>query len=81
LITLNETFPKEFNIIPIPRNSKIPIFKWEIYQEKRYDKPIHENNGNYTVICGKVSNNFLVLDLDFKDKKNYKEIFLSFKKK
>ena len=80
MAVLSEEFPKEFNIIPIPRNSKIPIFKWKVYQEKRYDKPIQENNGNYAVICGKSSNNLLILDLDLKDKEYFPKIYAEFKK-
>lgn len=73
-------FPNQFNIIPIPRNSKIPNFKWEIYQKKKYDKPLLKNNGNYAVICGHSSNNLLVIDLDLKDKKYFPEIYEKFKK-
>lgn len=77
-MTLN--YPEEFNTIPVPRNSKIPIIDWKIYQKKRYDKPILENNGNKAVICGKISNNLLVLDLDLKDKKYFKDILVELKK-
>jgi len=70
--------PKEFNIIPVPLNTKIPIFKWQNYQKKKYEKPIKKNS-NYAVICGEISNNLLILDIDFKDKKHFKEIYNAFK--
>ncbi len=75
--TLN--LSKEFNIIQIPENSKIPKIKWEIYQEKRYDKSFPNNDGNYAIICGKTSHNLLVFDLDLKDKKDFGKIFRKFK--
>lgn len=78
---LSET-PETFNVIPIPRNTKIPNFKWEKYQTEKYPKKtILENNGNVAVICGDISNNLLVLDVDLKQKEYWEIIYNEFKDK
>lgn len=49
------------NLIPLKVKSKIPIVDWKAYQTKRYESPI---SGNYGVICGKISGDLFVIDLD-----------------
>ena len=76
-----ELYPKEWNIIPIEKNSKKPMVKWEKYQSEKYPKNIlNKHDGNYALICGKISNNIVVLDFDFKEggKKHFKEIIYKF---
>ena len=45
------------------------MVKWEDYQEKRFPRNKLNSYGsiNYGVICGKTSNNLLIIDLDYKD--------------
>ena len=62
---------KGINPIPLKPNQKIPAVNWELYQEERF--PIesilkHYKNNNYAVICGKVSENLVVIDFDLPDK-------------
>ncbi|GAI72415.1 unnamed protein product [marine sediment metagenome] len=81
MATLNDT-PEAFNVIPIPRNSKIPIFKWQKYQKEKYPKSkLLKDNGNYAVICGEISNNLLVLDIDLKEKEYFEIVYNEFKSK
>jgi len=77
---LIKDFPNEWNIIPISRNSKVASGSWEKYQKVKYQRTkLHKDNGNYAVICGKISNDLLILDLDLKDKKHFKPIYSKYK--
>lgn len=79
MATLDDT-PEAFNVIPIPRNSKIPVFRWQKYQKEKYPKnKLLKDNGNYAVICGDNSNNLLVLDIDLKEKEYWEIIYNEFK--
>ena len=74
--------PEAFNVIRIPRNEKVPIFKWQKYQKEKYPgNKILKDNGNYAVIYGEISNNLLVLDIDLKEKEYFEIIFNEFKNK
>lgn len=54
------------NIIPIPIGAKHPFGKYAKYLEEKYEDPesIKSHNGNFFVICGKVSDNLHVLDIE-----------------
>ncbi len=78
---------KNWNIIPIYKgqdksNQKRPLIKWKPYITKRF--PVEELKKyepcNYAVICGNISNNLVIFDLDYKDdnKKYFTEIFGKF---
>ncbi len=69
-------FPDNWNVFPISRNSKIASTSWKKYQKEKYPKvKLHKDNGNYAVICGEISSNLLILDLDLKDKKFFEIIY------
>jgi len=52
---LIKDFSEDWNIFPISRNSKVASDSWKNYQKKKYPRAkLHENNGNYAVICGKI---------------------------
>jgi len=52
------------NVIPIVTKSKDqPKVNWKEFQEKKYEGMIEEND-NIAIICGKISNNLVVIDLD-----------------
>lgn len=63
-------FNEKWNIIPIQPNNKIPIIKWLNYQEIKFPrKNLHlYEPSNYAVICGRTSNNLVIIDFDLKDK-------------
>jgi len=50
------------NVFQIQSNSKRPIDKWEIHQKEKNTKLIH--TGNIAVVCGVISSNLIVIDLD-----------------
>jgi len=52
------------NVIPCLERSKRPAIRWGDYQEKSYTG-MFPDNCNYAIICGKSSNNLVVLDFDF----------------
>jgi len=56
---------------------------WKEFQKKRYPrKKLSSFSGiNYAVICGEISNNLLIIDLDYKDgnKNLFSEIYNKFK--
>lgn len=54
------------NILPIESGNKHPSYSWKSYQETKYDKPdtLKTHGGNFFVICGKVSDNLKVLDIE-----------------
>jgi len=51
------------NLIPLKPNSKEPSLNWKEYQKKKYDGFI-PMSANYGVICGQISDNLLVIDID-----------------
>lgn len=62
-----------FSIIPLPEKSKKPIIKWDKYKttpatdeeiKEWLDKGLFQNIG---IICGAVSNNLVVIDIDEKE--------------
>ena len=67
---------KEWNIIPIKRNSKAPQIKWLEYREKKFPQnELYLYKGkNRAVICGKTSNNLVIIDFDFEEKPYFKNI-------
>jgi P4 family phage/plasmid primase-like protien len=74
----------KWNIIPIKKDDKEPAIKWLDYITKRYPKnKLSNHKGNLAVICGKISNNLVIIDLDYRDnnKQYYKEIFGKFIKR
>ncbi len=73
-------FNDEFNIIPLIENGKKPLVKWQEYQKTKYTASLPEKC-NYAVICGKISNNLLIFDLDLKKKRYIKELLEPFKNK
>jgi len=52
-----------FNIIPLKTKSKEPRVPWKEFQSKVYDGEFVETD-NIAIICGKISNNLVVIDLD-----------------
>ncbi len=54
---------KNVNVIPLQPRSKIPNDSWKIYQKEKYNGPIHQDH-NYACICGEVSENLVVVDID-----------------
>ena len=54
------------NLIPLLPKSKKPAIKWKSYQDKRYDGAIPESQ-NFGVVCGRISGNLVVLDVDIAD--------------
>ena len=54
------------NLIPLLPKSKKPAIKWKSYQDKRYDGAIPESQ-NLGVVCGRISGNLVVLDVDIAD--------------
>ena len=54
------------NLIPLLPKSKKPAIKWKPYQDKRYDGAIPESQ-NFGVVCGRISGNLVVLDVDIAD--------------
>lgn len=60
-----------FSVIPLKPKSKEPYIAWKEYQTRlpSYDeldkwRSIWENDGNIGIICGLISGNLIVLDLD-----------------
>lgn len=53
-----------FNIIPIIKNSKKPAIEWREYQSKKYVWNRNDWNGNFAIVCGQVSGNLVVVDID-----------------
>ena len=60
-----------FTIIPCKKRTKIPLISWRKYQtEKPKDDEIKEwfkDEVNVAVVCGEISNNLVVVDIDSKD--------------
>jgi hypothetical protein len=57
---------QELNLIPLQSHKKIPSVKWSEYQSKKYTEQISDD-ANIGVICGLVSGNLVVIDIDSKD--------------
>ncbi len=51
------------NIIPLKPESKIPQIPWAKYQEEKYTETIPDN-ANLGIICGKTSDNLVIIDVD-----------------
>ena len=51
------------NVIPLKPKSKEPGVPWKEYQTKKFEDEIQEPD-NVAIICGKISNNLVVIDLD-----------------
>ncbi len=51
------------NVIPCDPNSKKPAIKWLEFQTDRYTGPFKVKQ-NIAIICGKISNNLVVIDID-----------------
>jgi len=51
------------NVIPLQPRSKIPADSWKIYQKEKYQGSIN-GDVNYACICGEISNNLVVIDID-----------------
>ena len=54
------------NLIPLLSESKRPAIPWKAYQSKIYDGEIPESQ-NFGVVCGRISGNLVVLDVDIAD--------------
>lgn len=67
---------KHFNIIPIKKNSKKPAINWLKYREEKFPRnDLFLYDGlNKAVICGKTSNNLVILDFDFEGQPYFKNI-------
>ena len=65
---------QDLNVIPLRHESKTPTIMWKEYQIKRYEGniPLDSNIG---VICGKISDNLVVVDIDIKDENLLNKIF------
>lgn len=51
------------NVVPCDPVSKIPMGKWGRWKDEKYTKPIQEDQP-ICVICGPISNNLVVIDVD-----------------
>ena len=63
-----------FNVIPCKEGDKIPLISWKKYQDKKYDEKI-PSNANIAVVCGKISENLVVVDIDKSDLGLVNEIY------
>ena len=69
------SYPEEFNLIPATIYSKDgkvikkPKGNWKQYQTQKYPREKLNENNPLCVVCGKISNNLLIIDFD----KNKKE--------
>ena len=65
------------NLFPLKPNSKEPaLITWKQYQKKKYDNFI-PMSANYGVICGPISDNLLVIDIDKCDDKTILDKIIS----
>ena len=73
---------EEWNIIPIIKNSKKPAIKWLDYQTKKFPRKdlLLYNTINKAVICGKISNNLVIVDFDFEGKPKFDGIIGNLRK-
>lgn len=65
---------QNLNLIPLKKNEKIPLIPWLEYQSKRYEQNI-PLEANLAVICGSISENLVVIDIDTDDQTLVNEIF------
>ncbi len=56
----------DLNVIPCLPRSKKPAIPWRDFQENKYSGSFPDNC-NYAIICGKISQNLVVLDFNFSD--------------
>ncbi len=54
------------NVIPCIEREKLPKINWKEYQDKKYEE-VFPKNANVAVICGKISENLVVVDVDKND--------------
>lgn len=54
------------NILPIDAGSKNPTHSWKRYQKEMYESPqtLKDHSGNFFVVCGRVSDNLKILDIE-----------------
>lgn len=57
---------QNLNLIPLKKNDKVPLISWAEYQSKKYEGDIPED-ANVGVVCGTVSDNTVVIDIDISD--------------
>lgn len=65
---------QSLNIIPLKEQSKVPQILWEKYQDEMFIGDIPDN-ANLGVICGKTSDNLIVVDLDFNNESVLDKIY------
>lgn len=53
----------EINLIPLQPRSKIPSDSWKKFQKEKFQAQI-SGGGNYACICGEISDNLVVIDID-----------------
>lgn len=63
---LNFYLTNNINILPIDAGSKHPAYSWKQYKSARWEKSqdLEIHNGNFFVVCGKISENLKVLDIE-----------------
>lgn len=66
------------NIIPLKPESKTPQIPWAKYQEEKYTENISDN-ANLGIICGKTSDNLVIIDVDSENESLLDQIFLDAK--
>ena len=59
----------ELSVIPLKPGEKVPLIKWERYQEEpptiaEVQKWFKDTNYNIAIVCGRVSKNLVVIDFD-----------------
>ena len=59
----------ELSVIPLKPGEKVPLTKWERYQEEpptiaEVQKWFKDTNYNIAIVCGRVSKNLVVIDFD-----------------
>ena len=54
------------NLIPLIKGDKKPLISWKEYTHKKYEQPIPDGE-NIGVVCGKTSENLVVIDSDIPD--------------
>ncbi|NIN03691.1 MAG: hypothetical protein GTO44_10055 [Hydrotalea flava] len=54
---------KNVNVIPLQPRSKIPADSWKLYQKEKYNGTIPPED-NYACLCGEISDNLVVVDID-----------------
>lgn len=62
------------NVIPCKEGRKEPLINWKDYQTKKYDE-IFPPSSNIAIICGEISGNLVVVDVDKSDLGLVNEIY------